>query len=122
MLCSQLTLPATAVSRIDNLEFLADVIPRTKTFREFKEQKAREEAEAANAVPGQTTLQNGTNGQIEVHPADPAAHREGVNGEMDFRPSSSRGMSLSNGSPIVDRTLTSTLHGHPISDDIEMQD
>lgn len=36
---------ATAVSRIDNLEFLADVIPKTTTYRQFKEKRAREVAQ-----------------------------------------------------------------------------
>lgn len=43
------------MARIDNLEFLSDVIPRTQTYRQYKEKKA----EAANGVsiePGQTTL------------------------------------------------------------------
>ncbi|KAF5004466.1 hypothetical protein F66182_16038, partial [Fusarium sp. NRRL 66182] len=38
---------ATAVSRIDNLEFLADVIPKTTTYRQFKEKRAREVAQDA---------------------------------------------------------------------------
>lgn len=63
------------MARIDNLEFLSDVIPRTQTYRQYKEkiQKSsdrlplptsflsfgREGREAANGVssePGQTTL------------------------------------------------------------------
>ncbi|KAJ5619914.1 Histone-fold [Penicillium lagena] len=35
---------ATAVSHIDNLEFLADVIPKTTTYKQFKEKKAKEAA------------------------------------------------------------------------------
>lgn len=33
------------MSRIDNLEFLADVIPKTTTYRQFKEKRAREVAQ-----------------------------------------------------------------------------
>ncbi|RAO68005.1 uncharacterized protein BHQ10_004017 [Talaromyces amestolkiae] len=69
---------ATAVSRIDNLEFLADVIPKTTTYRQFKEKRAREVAQDAapeiekeltagqNGVArlpgGQTTLFAASNG------------------------------------------------------------
>lgn len=49
------TVPATAVSRIDNLEFLADVIPKTTTYRQFKEKKAKEASEKA-VEAGQTRL------------------------------------------------------------------
>lgn len=44
-------LPASAVARVDNLEFLADVVPKTVSYKEHKAKKQREEKEA-----GQTTL------------------------------------------------------------------
>ncbi|GIK00029.1 hypothetical protein Aspvir_004042 [Aspergillus viridinutans] len=50
---------ATAVSRIDNLEFLADVIPKTTTYKQFKEKKAKEASKEAAFEKGQRTL-NGT--------------------------------------------------------------
>lgn len=57
---------ATAVSRIDNLEFLADVIPKTTTYKQFKESRADESIKTSSnntttAVreKGQRTL-NGT--------------------------------------------------------------
>lgn len=59
---------ANAVARIDNLEFLSDVIPRTTTFREYKERKARLIEPLPN---GQTTL-----GQPRNLPRRPA----GING------------------------------------------
>ncbi|KAF2103316.1 histone-fold-containing protein, partial [Rhizodiscina lignyota] len=31
---------ANAVARIDNLEFLSDVVPRTQSYRDFKEKQA----------------------------------------------------------------------------------
>jgi len=43
---------AAAVSRIDNLEFLTDVVPKTKTYRQVKEEKAKDEA-ASKAVPSE---------------------------------------------------------------------
>ncbi|OAP62700.1 hypothetical protein AYL99_01927 [Fonsecaea erecta] len=52
---------ATAVSRVDNLEFLSDTVPKTKTYRQFKEEKAREAAaNAAASSIGPTA--NGVNG------------------------------------------------------------
>ncbi|KKK16850.1 CBF/NF-Y family transcription factor [Aspergillus rambellii] len=47
---------ATAVSRIDNLEFLADVIPKTTTYKQFKEKRAKETAKEAEVEKGQRTL------------------------------------------------------------------
>jgi hypothetical protein len=45
------TLSASAVARVDNLEFLSDVVPKTVSYKEHKAKKQREEKEA-----GQTTL------------------------------------------------------------------
>ncbi|THX12937.1 histone-fold-containing protein [Aureobasidium pullulans] len=42
---------ASAVARVDNLEFLADVVPKTVTYKEHKARKQRDEKEA-----GQKTL------------------------------------------------------------------
>jgi hypothetical protein len=57
---------ATAVSRIDNLEFLADVIPKTTTYRQFKEKRAREVAQDApeieKGLPGIHAAPAGQNG------------------------------------------------------------
>ncbi|KAJ5689978.1 DNA polymerase epsilon subunit C [Penicillium macrosclerotiorum] len=50
---------ATAVSHIDNLEFLSDVIPKTTTYKQFKEKKAKEAAKQIEMEKGQRTL-NGT--------------------------------------------------------------
>ena len=47
---------ANAVSRIDNLEFLCDVVPKTITFREYKHQKAARIARKKELQQGQTTL------------------------------------------------------------------
>ncbi|CAD0052303.1 unnamed protein product [Aureobasidium pullulans] len=41
----------SAVARVDNLEFLADVVPKTVTYKEHKARKQRDKKEA-----GQTTL------------------------------------------------------------------
>lgn len=49
---------ANAVARIDNLEFLSDVVPRTITYREYKEKASARAAKkkARPLQPGQTTL------------------------------------------------------------------
>jgi len=113
---------ATAVTRIDNLEFLADVIPKTTTYRQFKEKKAREEAEAAAAAqPGQTTLQNGVNGQMGVHTAQDSHGQQGAESSMIAEASTPPQATIVNGSPIADRTLASTLHAHPDVKDVEME-
>ncbi|KAL9102973.1 MAG: hypothetical protein Q9163_001926 [Psora crenata] len=47
---------ANAVSRIDNLSFLEDIVPKTTTYREYKSRKARANEESAPLQNGQTTL------------------------------------------------------------------
>ena len=52
-----LTYPeANAVARIDNLQFLEDVIPRTTTFKEYRLNKA---AKSKKTPQGPEALQNG---------------------------------------------------------------
>ncbi|KAJ5757756.1 uncharacterized protein N7511_006450 [Penicillium nucicola] len=47
---------AAAVSHTDNLEFLSDVIPKTTTYRQFKEKKAKDAAGQSAMEKGQRTL------------------------------------------------------------------
>ncbi len=47
---------ANAVARIDNLDFLSDVVPRTIQYKQYKEKKSREAADDEPAEYGQTTL------------------------------------------------------------------
>jgi hypothetical protein len=108
LLTSRLTHPATAVACNDNLEFLSDVVPRTKTFRQVKEEKAREEAAATKAAG-----------------RPPAGRANGVNSEhgRSIEQMISRQQdqgSTVNGGPMVDRTINHA-HGHPQRDeDVEM--
>ncbi|PLN85952.1 histone-fold-containing protein [Aspergillus taichungensis] len=72
---------ATAVSRIDNLEFLSDVIPKTTTYKQFKEKRGRESAAtgpSADVEKGQRTL-NGATGAG----AGATGDRQSVLGEAD---------------------------------------
>jgi DNA-directed RNA polymerase I subunit RPA43 len=62
---------ATAVSRIDNLEFLSDVIPKTTTYKQFKEKRAKEASREIEVEKGQRTL----NGAIP-HANGESAHQE----------------------------------------------
>ncbi|KAF7512140.1 hypothetical protein GJ744_002302 [Endocarpon pusillum] len=118
---------ANAVARIDNLDFLADVIPKTTTYKQFKEKRAKEEAASAAlapVAPGQTTLQNGFGGAVPIghlenHPD--RSSREESNGV-----SSSQKLPFPmNRSPVADRTLHTSVHGHPpplMQRDVEMED
>lgn len=47
------------MSHTDNLEFLSDVIPKTTTYKQFKEKKAKDTADQGIMEKGQRTL-NGT--------------------------------------------------------------
>lgn len=48
---------ANAVGRVDNLEFLADVVPKTSTYREYKASKAARKVQENKPLQnGQTTL------------------------------------------------------------------
>ena len=98
------------------------MIPKTTTYRQFKEKKARDEAEAAAAAHhGQTTLQNGVNGQMGVHSGEHAVDRITTDGNPAAANSNSRPTTIVNGSPIADRTVSSASHAHPDSEDVEMQ-
>lgn len=61
---------AGAVSRVDNLEFLTDVVPKTISYKEFKAKKAKEDQKNTN---GQTTLTNG-NANTTASGLNGAAH------------------------------------------------
>lgn len=117
------------MARIDNLEFLSDVIPKTTTYKQFKAKKAREEAAAAAAgpaAPGQTTLQNGFGSAVSTDdPEAPGVHHGLCDMESNGVPSTPKRPLPVNGSPIADRTLHPSAHGHPshgMHDDIEMMD
>lgn len=110
---------ATAVSRIDNLEFLADVIPKTTTYKQFKEKKAKEtQGKGGDIEKGQRTL-NGT--------LPPGPRTNGVS--MDHhrpqteenKPSISALMNPpdSQDTPMVDRTAAGNPAGRH-DEDVEM--
>lgn len=109
------------------------MIPKTTTYKQFKEKKAKEDAAAdaaataavvAQLAPGQTTLQNGYGhvapaGHIGDEPGE--SSRMGINGVL----STSKLPLPVNGSPMADRTVHTSGHGHParlMQDDVEMKD
>lgn len=84
------------MARIDNLEFLSDVVPKTKTYRQYKEDKVQEDAAKANA-----TAVNGDRPTSSHNIQDMMQQPQQTNG------------TLTNGhshSPIADRTVQ---HRHP---------
>ena len=105
---------------MDNLEFLSDVIPKTTTYKQFKERKAREEAEAAGNQTGQTTLQNGVTGQMGVQSGSHPQSRQGADMNGVLASPVPASIPLLNGSPMADRTVFNASHAHPGSEDVEM--
>ncbi|KAJ5713035.1 uncharacterized protein N7483_010216 [Penicillium malachiteum] len=105
---------ATAVSHIDNLEFLADVIPKTTTYKQFKEKKAKEMGAPGELEKGQRRL-NGT--------AAPAGDQNGAQPQDTEKASEDTNQSPTARVPvstlIADRTVDSSARH---DNDVEMQD
>ena len=112
---------ATAVARNDHLEFLSDTIPKTTTYRQFKEKKAQEEA-ANKKVPSLPAgLPNGVNGHSKSKSIDKMMLQQQLKNEasgeieangVDHADATTPSQVI-NGSPMADRTLHPSPHGHP---------
>ncbi|RAL14458.1 histone-fold domain-containing protein [Aspergillus homomorphus CBS 101889] len=104
---------ATAVSRIDNLEFLSDVIPKTTTYKQFKEKRAKEVGKEAEYEKGQRTL----NGSLPpAAEGQPEVDNQEAQLGSDDKPS--RGSRPPTVTMMVDRTVEA-----PTEDqDVEMTD
>ena len=110
---------ATAISRIDNLEFLSDVVPKTKTYRQFKEERARDEAAGTvtkrpGTSDGSEARENGNRIIQAMMGQQLAPIADGtVNGDGEITMTNGTGhhghASLPH-SPMADRTVG---HGHP---------
>ena len=80
---------ANAVSRMDNLEFLGDVIPKTTTYKAYKEQRAIRTAKSqlsrqvsGNIVTGETI--DGEDGEAQANGEESGAGNGGdITGEED---------------------------------------
>ncbi|KAF1348546.1 hypothetical protein BDV97DRAFT_399120 [Delphinella strobiligena] len=64
---------AGAVARVDNLEFLTDVVPKTISYKEFKAKKAKEDQKTTNGQTTLTNTSNGLNGSAHAAPVAVAA-------------------------------------------------
>jgi DNA-directed RNA polymerase I subunit RPA43 len=108
------------VSHTDNLEFLSDVIPKTTTYRQFKEKKAKDAADQGVMEKGQRTL----NGAVA-----PPAPANGTNmGDVTPQRDASNTTSPSVSRPMVpvsaliaDRTVE-PMANHDQDRDVQMQD
>ncbi|KAJ5140210.1 hypothetical protein N7448_003618 [Penicillium atrosanguineum] len=109
---------ATAVSHIDNLEFLADVIPKTTTYKQFKEKKAKDAAKSAEMEKGQRTL-NGSDAPAGNTNGAPAESAPRVEEPTASSPSVPRTPVVPVSALIADRTFEPSARHGP---DVEMQD
>jgi len=105
-----------AVSRIDNLEFLSDTVPKTKTYRQYLQEQAQEAA-ARNAEMS-AQLAKSANGEpvsIFIHPNMRNPQAEGSNGI--------NGNGIAPGSPVARRPahLRNRNRPDPVRD-LEMTD
>jgi len=116
------------VARIDNLEFLSDVIPRTQTYKQYKEKRAKEAANGGSIEPGQTTLDsrrampNGSSGMVELN------NEKGVNGTIsDVDPTEPQELrkdtkpAQTNGELVFKHYSANGVGGHQETEDVEMQ-
>lgn len=69
---------ANAVARVENLEFLADVVPKTMTMKQFKQKQAKEDAARPTSGPNGTSA-NGQ-GTLDSHLGAKATEGQAVNG------------------------------------------
>lgn len=67
-------MPANAVARVENLEFLTDVVPKTVSFKQFKQKQAKDSAQANGAAKGQGTLDGHMGGAKEEQATNGASH------------------------------------------------
>ncbi|KAI7283760.1 hypothetical protein KC345_g2755 [Hortaea werneckii] len=69
---------ANAVARVENLEFLADVVPKTMTMKQFKQKQAKEDA--ARPAPGTNGTSANGQGTLDSHLGAKATEGQAVNG------------------------------------------
>ncbi|KAK5121516.1 hypothetical protein LTR85_005349 [Meristemomyces frigidus] len=65
---------ANAVARVENLEFLTDVVPKTVPYKQYKQKQAKEGAQANGAAKGQGTLDGHMGGAKEEQATNDASH------------------------------------------------
>ena len=107
------------MSRIDNLEFLSDVIPKTTTYKQFKEKKAKETSRKGGVQKGQKTL----NGKKKADNGFKGPGKDGTsilqtNGDYSDGPGA--GAASSHRTTMVDRTVESAGRAQPDNEDVDM--
>lgn len=118
---------AAAVAKFDNLQFLSDTVPKTMTYKQYKENKA---SDNASKTATDQTKEDGTvtNGEEVVSRQKSIAHM--MQGQVTTNGTTNgvlppRNHSMAH-SPIVDRTFQHEMNGHGRSDsateDVEMHD
>lgn len=68
---------ANAVARVENLEFLTDVVPKTTTYKQFKQKQAKEGSSAqanGSLANGQGTLDTHLGAAKEEQATNGASH------------------------------------------------
>jgi len=113
---------SNAVARLDNLEFLVDIVPKTVPYKQVKEKKAPQGPYLTNGEgsieSGQTTLDvratvlNGTNGFGHDGIGDDDAVAADPNAQLEME---IRGARTSTGS-----TISAPVNGQASSQDVEM--
>ena len=68
---------ANAVARVENLEFLTDVVPKTVPYKQLKQKQAKESVQVNGAGSGQATLDGHVGGDREEQ-ATNGAKEEGM--------------------------------------------
>lgn len=118
---------ANAVARIDNLEFLSDVVPKTVTFGDYKRRKAEKLARKQELQNGQTTLDgprlipNRSNEVIDVDEEFPDEPGQSVDPPVNGHSQATSGPSQSNGNIDLPQELqTNGDSHHDASEDVDM--
>ncbi|OKP12614.1 hypothetical protein PENSUB_1707 [Penicillium subrubescens] len=109
---------ASAVSHIDNLEFLADVIPKTTTYKQFKEKKAKDAAKHTEMEKGQRTLNGNGSAPSNTNGASTESGLPHTEAAISS-PSVPRTPVVPVSALIADRTVDSSARNDP---DVEMKD
>lgn len=102
---------------MDNLEFLADVIPKTTTYKQFKEKKAREAAKPGEMEKGQRTLNGVSAGTTNGAMGEEALSRREE--PKTSSPTVPRTPAVPVSALIADRTVEPSKREDP---DVEMKD
>ena len=127
---------ANAVAKLDNLEFLGDIVPKTTTWREHIDKKAKESGQVverkSRPLPaGQTTLDRArprtSHVDEQMHAEDEIAYDNNISSPNEYMSHtvtapSANGASNShgNGTLVFEHYAPNGVSRHDGSDDVEM--